>query len=286
VIERMRKRFCDSPDQEWFTQRRAFLQELDGMFTDAKKPGTDLKPIEESIASEKEAWYRWVLRKYPEFLAMADRLVDTNEFRNMLDDPDRSLDEVIEMMWQGIGKPADWSNLVDSFAEKVAASRGDATALRELYVVEFFVDKVTCEILEGARPYYDEFMANRNTNLEHIIDKIIQDHHSDKKSQPQRDELQSQLDALRRAKTAYEQKIQDKNKQQVAQVQVVSDKLSGLPPCFVCNKPVDPKTVISCSVCQAVCQMGGEAALTTYCSEQCYNDGHVSTGYYLCPNTD
>ncbi|KAI9163442.1 Transcription factor himD [Paramyrothecium foliicola] len=275
VVERMRKRFVDSPDQEWFTQRRAFLQELDGMFADAKKAATDLKLIEESIESEKEAWYRWVLRRYPEFLAMADRLVDTNEFRNMLDDPDRSLDEVIEMMWQGIGKPADWSSFIDTFAEKVAAARGDATALRELYVSEFFVDKKTGEILDNSRPYYDEFMAKASINLEDIIDKIIQDHHSDKKSQPRRDEYQSQLDALRRAKTAYEQKMKDKSKQQAPQAATASDKLQDIPPCLVCNKAIDTKDIISCSICQAVRQMGGEGTLTVYCSEQCYHVGHA-----------
>ncbi|POR36862.1 Uncharacterized protein TPAR_02938 [Tolypocladium paradoxum] len=275
VLDRMRLRYTDSQDREWFTQRRAFLHELEGLFQDARDRRRSLRFVEARIESEKEAWYRWVLRKYPEFIAISDRGVNQDELRGMLDDPDRSRQELVSIMLEGVGKPADWPASVEAFAEKVAATKAEPTELKKLYVAEFFINQPTGNVLENAQRYLDEYAASETMLLEDIIDKIASDSQEGRISQPQRDNHQRRLDELRRAKTAFEQnKLQAKGRLSGNQAFTVGEELYNLPPCHVCQKMVDPNGVLSCSLCQAVTQMGGSKELTVYCTEDCFRKGH------------
>ncbi|KND88016.1 hypothetical protein TOPH_07283 [Tolypocladium ophioglossoides CBS 100239] len=275
VLDRMRLRYMESQDREWFTQRRAFLHELEGLFQDASDRKRSLKFIEARIESEKEAWYRWVLRKYPEFIAVSDFGISQDELRGMLDDPDRSRQELVSMMLEGVGKPADWPASVDAFADKVAATKADPAELKKLYIAEFFINQPTGNVVESAQRYLDEYTSSETMLLEDIIDKIASDFQESRISQPQRDNHQRRLDELRRAKTAFEQnKLQVKGQLSGHQAFTASEELYDLPPCHVCRKTVDSNGVLSCSLCQAVTQMGGSKKLTVYCTEDCFRKGH------------
>ncbi|KAM0247884.1 hypothetical protein ACHAQJ_009677 [Trichoderma viride] len=276
VLERMRQRYSGSQDREWFTYRKAFHQELEGLFADAKERKISVKQIEARIESEKEAWYRWILRKHPEFLVSCDDPFVHDELRSMLDDPDRSRDEVVGMIWRGIGKPPDWTERVEAFVSKVAAAEGDSVALKKLYINEFFMNHETGEPVEDSKPYLDEFSSNENMSIEEIIGKMAKDAQESKNMRPQREFFQARLDDLRRARMADElnKKQQAKSQTQAAQELIAGDELYDLPPCSTCGKAVDTHDVFSCTVCQAITQMGGSQGLTVYCSEECYNTGH------------
>ncbi len=274
VLDRMKQRYIESQDREWFSQRRAFLQELDDLFADAKNDQRSLKTIEARIESEKEAWYRWVLRKYPEFLEVADHGMLQDDLRGMLDDPDQSREQLVSMMWQGVGKPQDWSPKVDAFADKASAVKDDSAELKKLYISEFFTNGVEDNVLSHAKGYLDEYRSSDDTTLEEIMGKIAQDNHRSRSSQPQRDHHMKRLDELRRAKTAFEQNRM-RSKGLLHQVQA-KEELYDLPACTSCKGTVSPNDVLSCSLCQAIVQMGGVGKLTVYCSEKCYHDGHVS----------
>ncbi|OTA08845.1 hypothetical protein A9Z42_0005690 [Trichoderma parareesei] len=284
VIDKMRQRYIESPDREWFTSRKAFHQELEELFADAKEHRISIRQIEARIESEKEAWYRWILRKHAEFLVTCNDDLVHDELRGMLDDPDRSRDEVVEMMWRGIGKPPDWAERVDAFAARVAAAGGNSAALKKLYVDEFFLDKETSEPLEDSKPYLDEYLSNENMGIEEILGKIMKDAQESRNLRPQRDMHTARLDDLRRAKMADElnKKQQAKSQAQAAQERVVGDDLYNLPPCLVCGKTLDTHDVFSCPICQAVTQMGGKKELTVFCSEECHAagfDDHTSEAH-------
>lgn len=277
ALDRMFARYKDSQDREWFSDRRAVVLGLEDMFAEAKARKTSLADIEASIGSEKEAWYRWVLRRYPDFLAVAGSGVDQDEVRSILDDPDRSREELVAMVSRAVGMSNDWSARLDAFADKVAAAGGDTAALRKLYIQEFFKDATTGEILPDAQKYLDMYESDPDARLEDIIDKIIAANKEDRSSQTQRDTHQQRLDQLRRARTAFEQKkVRDKSQQQGAQpASKVDERYYSLPPCSVCKKEVDPTRVISCPLCQTVQQMGGQKELTLYCSDECQTKGYV-----------
>ncbi|KAL7947950.1 hypothetical protein V8C42DRAFT_316220 [Trichoderma barbatum] len=276
VLERMRQRYSEGQDREWFTYRKAFHQELEGLFADAKEHRTSVRQIEARIESEKEAWYRWILRKHPEFLVTCDDTFVHDELRGMLDDPDRSRDEVVGMVWRGIGKPPDWAERVDAFAVDVAATGGSPAALQKLYVKEFFMNHETGQPLEDSKSYLDEYTSNENMSIEEMLGKVTKDTQESKSIRPQRDFFTSRLDDLRRAKMADElnKKQQAKSQAQAAQERIVGDDLYNLPPCSVCGKVLDTRDVFSCTVCQAITQLGGGQRLTVYCSEECYDAGH------------
>lgn len=276
LMDTLRARYSESEEREWFAQRRAFLHELDGLFQDAKERKRSLKSIEARIESEKEAWYRWVLRRYPEFIAVSDRGFNQEELRSMLDDPDRSREELVNTMLEGIGKPADWPTGVDNFAEKVGANKDNAAELKKLYIAEFFINQSTGDVFDNAKKYLDEYQNSESMTFEDIIDKIVQDFQQNRSSQPQRENHQKRLDELRRAKTAFEQNKMQAKSLRGAQAGSAGAELYDLPPCSVCSKKVDNNDVLSCGACQALVQLGGSAKLTVYCSEQCYSKGHVS----------
>ncbi|XP_044721798.1 uncharacterized protein HRG_04713 [Hirsutella rhossiliensis] len=274
-LDRMRLRYTESQDREWFTQRKAFLHELEGLFHDAKDDKRSLDFIESRIESEKEAWYRWVLRKYPEFIAVSDHGANQDELRGMLDDPDRSRQELVTMMLEGIGTPADWPSSVDALADKAAAIKGDAAELKKLYTAQFFMNRTSDQVLQNANKYLEEYKASESVTLEDIIDRIAADMKESRNSQPQRDYHQRRLDELRRAKTAFEHdKAQAKSRASGNQASTASEKLGNLPPCHVCQRTVDPSAVLSCCLCQVVTQMGGSDKLTVYCTEECLLKGH------------
>lgn len=275
LMDVLRSRYSESEEREWFAQRRAFLHELDGLFQDAKDGKRSIKSIEARIESEKEAWYRWVLRRYPEFIAISDRGVNQEEIRGMLDDPDRSREELVRTMLEGIGEPPNWPSSVDEFADKVDATQ-DSGELKQLYIAQFFTNQSTGQVLENAEKYLEDYRSSESMTLEDIMDKIVADFQRNRSAQPQRDKHKRRLDELQRAKTAFEQNRMKAKSLKGAQAGNAKPELYDLPPCSVCGKEVSTSDVFSCTVCQALMQAGGDAELTVYCSEQCYRQGHVS----------
>ena len=276
VLDRIRARYCNEQGREWFSQRTAFIIELDMLFADAKDGKIDLKFIEASIESEKEAWYRWVLRTYPGFLMAGENELDQEELRDMLNDPDISRAELIESMWKGVGRPQDWSDDVEILAKEIATANKDPSELKKLYTSLFFKDRKTGQVLEYAQKYLDAYEASETMTVEKVMDTIAQDQRASMSTQPQRDGHEARLDELRRAKMAFEaNRAQTKSRAQAAQTSAIAEELYDLPPCSVCHKAVNTKSVIACPVCQAVSQMGGRKKLTVYCSDECYNKGNV-----------
>lgn len=276
VLERMRQRYADSSEKEWFTERRAFISELDGAFNDAKNYHKNVEAIEASIEAEKEAWYRWVFRKNPEYLQVADHSPALQQLRDLLDDPECSRDELVTAMWRGVGKPDDWEAKLEEFLPRVDALNGKDDELRKMYLPEFFLDEAG-QPLEHAQGCFEEFRDDKTKTIQDIATSIALDNQRARSAQPQRDNQVKRLDELRRAKTAFEQnRLHAKRLLSQAQHVKVRDEFRTLPPCVVCGNLVLREDVISCSLCQTILQLGGDIGLTLYCTDECFQEGHVS----------
>ncbi|KAF4124551.1 hypothetical protein GMORB2_5217 [Geosmithia morbida] len=279
VLDRMLGRYRDSQDREWFSERRAVVFSLETMFAEAKERKMGLDEIEASLECEKEAWYRWVLRRHPEFLAVAGSGVGRDEVRSILDDPDRSREELVAVVGQAVGMSTGWLERVDTFAAKVAEASGDPIAVRELYAREFFhreEEDGAVVVIDNAQPYLDMFESGSvggvDITIEAVVDRIIAANREDRSSQAQRDAHQKRLDELRRARTAFEQnRVRSRGPQQ--KEDVVDHAYRSLPNCDVCDKPVDPERVVACPLCQMVLHIGGSRKLTVYCSDGCLGKG-------------
>lgn len=280
ALDRMFSRYKDNTDREWFLGRISVASSLEVIFTEAKERKASFKDIEDNIGSEKEAWYRWVLRRHPEFLAVADSGAYRDEVRSALDDPDRSRAELVTMVSQAVGMSENWSSRVDAFASQVAAAEGDSAALKKLYIEEFFKDRSTGETLPHAQPYLDMYEADENMGLEDVIDKITSASQEDRSTQAQRETHQKRLDELRRAKTAFEQsRAQAKSKAQGAQGPQPKEGYRELR-CAVCDGEIKPEEVFSCGVCQTFFELGGDKQPTLYCLKGCQEKDIVSHLYH------
>ncbi|CAM1502172.1 Fc.00g041560.m01.CDS01 [Cosmosporella sp. VM-42] len=283
ILDVMQARYCDSQVREWFTERKAFINELGVLFADAKEGKVNLEVIEARIESEKEAWYRWVLRTYPEFLAISDAGVDLDELRAMLDDPDKTREQLVEKVWEGVGKLSDWSEQIDGFAKEVEAVKDNPAELKKLCISQFFKNAATRETLEHAQKYLDRYENTDGMLLVEIIDMIVHDERATKSSQPQRDIHRKRLDELRRAKTALEQnRVQAKARRQEA-ASAVAEELYDLPPCAHCGQPVDPIRPFSCTTCMAMVMLGSPQKLTVWCSKDHFKrDFENHAEYHVC----
>lgn len=277
VLDRMFSRYKDNTDREWFLGRISVASSLEMIFTEAKERKATFNDIEENIGSEKEAWYRSVLRRHPEFLAVAQSGVDIDEVRALLDDPDRSRTELVAEVSKAVGMPKDWSDQVDKFAAEVAATEGDPAGLKQLYVREFFKDRDTGETLPHAQPYLDMYERDDSMTLEDVMDKITSARQEDRSIQAQLEKHQNRLDELKRAKMAFEQsRAQAKSKAQGAQGPQPNKQYYDLQ-CVVCGgQPKEPGQWNSCIVCQTIFEIGGDAPLRVRCSDECAGKDEVS----------
>lgn len=274
VTDRMLQRFHgEEHDQEWYAGRRAFLVGIETQLSKVKDKKLDLESVEKSVDHEKEAWYRGVLRKHSDFVCASGNGVPANELKDALEDTDRTRDDLVAMVWRSIGSPTDWESRIDAFLEKWAVAKTPAEQ-KALYVEAFFKDPATGEFLEGAQPYREEYEKQETNDFYPIIDKILAAKKDEKVSEGKRGVHEGRLAELRRAKTAFEElKATNKAQQRAAQASAVGEQLYDLPACEVCRGEIQPKDVISCPVCQIICQMGGDKGMTVYCSEECHTQG-------------
>lgn len=287
VLETMRAQYGESQGREWFSQRSAFLEELNALFNDGTNRTRNLPVIEKRIESEKEAWYRWVMRTYPAFLTSGDRDVDPGLLRSMLNDPDTSRDELSKRVWERLGQSEQWSKDVDLVVDLLGEGMEQTRELKKVFIRLLFMDSETNEPLPYSRKYLEIYERSNWMGPEDIVDRIVQDEQATMTSQSQRDEHLARLADLHRARTAMEQTRQKAKSQaaQASQTPTIAEELYNLPPCEVCQKVVPPEEVFSCVLCQLLTQIGGKHKLTVYCSQECYENGHVRGGVVVHMNS-
>lgn len=275
VTSRMVSRFRggEDHDQEWFAGRRAFLVSLEAQLAKVRDRKLRLESVEKSVDHEKEAWYRGVLRKHSEFVCASGNGVPAEELKKALEDTDRSRDDLVDMVWRSIGSTGDWESRIDTFMENWAVAKTPAEQ-KALYVDAFFRDPATGEFLDGSLPYKEAYERQEINDFYPIIEKIMAAKKDEKAAEGKRAVHLGRLDELRRARKAFEDnKAATKAQQRAALATAVGDQLYDLPGCEVCRGQVQPKDVISCPVCQVICQIGGDRELTVYCSEECHEQG-------------
>lgn len=260
VLETIQLRHFGEPED---IVARSSVRE-DGLMADLELVKQGEKPLsilesQSTQAREKEDWYRAMVSEILD-LVVVEKNYNRDEVLSALEDPSVGSDKISSIMWTMLGDPPNWSQDVDSLVEKIAETSDDS------------LERTECPI----RAYRDA-----NTNGQSDAARDLQ---KSKPTYSQRATLQKRLDELSRGKTAFEQ---DKSGQAQGQVTGGSKVVAGrdldvLPACYACQKEVDKKDVLSCTVCQIALQMAdneGKAGrkLTLYCSEGCFRDGHVSS---------
>ncbi|KAI1109656.1 hypothetical protein F5Y14DRAFT_21410 [Nemania sp. NC0429] len=284
LVNRMRDRYLNSAIKEWFSGRRAFLQELDDLFAKAREHEVDFKTIEQRIADEKKEWLRDKVRN----LGLQTATKSPAEARTLqqkLNDRDIPADQLVHELRECLGVNAEpYNEVFSTFSKQVKAAQ-PPSARAHAYIEALFQPERDPAAAAKSQKYID--MITNGKPIAEVINTMVRDRQSTKGGLEQRQVLQKKLEELRRARAAHEL---DKNKRdQVRQEKAraaMSNAAYTLPRCEICDQPVNPRNFLSCPVCQL---LGDHYKLPwapiVFCSEECYEDAdgydtHVKSAHH------
>ncbi|GJC97222.1 hypothetical protein CH63R_07481 [Colletotrichum higginsianum IMI 349063] len=278
VVETMRSRYIDSKD-EWFSDDKAFLSDLDGLFAKVKNFSEDLKAIETRIDKEKQKHYRESLPKSAAG-RVAEASIGKAEFQAALADEEKPTTALIEDVRRALYKGVDDAPGLEELASKF----DDVVFEKEAGVVVdvFFRDPRTGEIPASCKKYVEKLRSG--VPIEDVMLAMAADRPARSQALANMDKHRRTLNELKRAQAAHEQdkllKAQ-KRQQPPPQAPQVNKELYDLPPCLACSGKVSPDEVIACPLCLIFAELS-LTKRTVFDSEKCYDeayDEHVQTAH-------
>ncbi|KAI1160192.1 hypothetical protein F5B18DRAFT_633582 [Nemania serpens] len=281
LVNRMRDRYLNSAIKEWFSGRRAFLQELDDLFAKAQQHEVDFKTIEQRIADEKKEWLRDKVRNLG--LHSATRSpAEARTLQQKLNDRDIPADQLVHELRECLGVDAErYDEVFNTFLKQVKAAQ-PPTARVHAYIEALFQPGLDPAGAAKSQKYID--MITTGKPIAEVINAMVRDRQSAKGDLEQKQALQKKLEELRRARAAHEldKNKRDQMRQQKARA-AMRNVEDNLPPCSVCNKTVNARKFLACPVCQLLAdnyKILDEPTL--FCSETCHEEGydsHVKTSH-------
>ncbi|KAI0118210.1 hypothetical protein GGR51DRAFT_498498 [Nemania sp. FL0031] len=267
LINRLRDRYLNSPIKEWFSGRRAFLQELDDLFIKARQREVDFKAIEQRIADEKKEWFRDKLRNlnlHPAAMSPAE----ARALQQKLNDRDIPVDQLIPTLREYLGVDAElYEEVCNTFVNQVKVGQPPA-ARGHAYVEALFQPERDPSIAAKSQKYVD--LITDGKPVAEVIGVMNRDRQSAKGDLDQKQRLQKKLEELRRARAAHQVR------QEKARA-AMNDATDTQPPCSVCEKPVNARKFLACPLCQLLAsQYKVLDAPTLFCSETCHEEGYDS----------
>ncbi|KAJ8125669.1 hypothetical protein O1611_g7969 [Lasiodiplodia mahajangana] len=266
LINRLRDRYLNSPIKEWFSGRRPFLQELDGLFTKARQREVDFKVIEQRIADEKKEWFRDKLRNL-NLHSAARSPAEARTLQQKLNDRDIPADQLIPELRECLGVDAElYEEVSITFVNQVKIGQ-PPTARGHAYIEALFKPERDLAIAAKSQKYID--MITDGKPVAEVIGVMSRDRQSAKGDLDQKQRLQKKLEELRRARAAHQVR------QEKARA-AMNDAADTQPPCSVCDKPVNARKFLACPLCQLlVDQYKVLDVPTLFCSETCHEEGYL-----------
>ncbi|KAK5632379.1 hypothetical protein RRF57_008093 [Xylaria bambusicola] len=278
LINRLRDRYLNSPIKEWFSGRRAFLQELDDLFSKARQKEVDFKTIEDRIVNEKQEWFRDRVCN----LVLHSGTKSPSEARALqqkLNDRDIPTSQLVLELRESLG--ADIEEIFKIFLNNVKTAQSPSSR-NHAYIDALFQPELDPINASKSRKYID--MIRDGKPASEVINVMTRDRQSAKGDSDQKQEL-------RRAKAAHEL---DKNKRdQLRQEKAraaMSSAANTLPPCSVCDTNINAQKFLACALCQLLSDYYKVLDRPTlFCSEACYEkdyDMHVAAMHECCSGLD
>lgn len=271
VVETMRSRYIDSKD-EWFSDDKAFLSDLDSLFAKVKNFSEDLKAIETRIDKEKQKHYRESLPKSAAG-RVAEASIGKAEFQAALADEEKPTTALIEDVRRALCKGVDDAPGLEELASKF----DDVVFEKEAGVVVdvFFRDPRTGEIPASCKKYVEKLLSG--VPIEDVMLAMAADRPARSQASANMDKHRRTLNELKRAQAAHEQdkllKAQ-KRQQPPPQAPQVNKELYDLPPCLACSGKVSPDEVIACPLCLIFAELS-LTKRTVFDSEKCSDEAYV-----------
>jgi hypothetical protein len=282
LLNRLRDRYLNSSIKEWLSGRRAFLQELDGLFTKAHSHEVDLKTIEKRIADEKEVWFRDKVRNLGLQTATKSP-TDARTLQQILDDRDIPSDQLVCELRKWLGADTQLAEEMFNAFSKQNKEAKSPTAKAQAWINALFQPQRDPAGAAKAQKYID--MLKEGKPVADVIGAMVRDRQSYKVDPDQKRNLENKLEELRRAKAAHDlaKDKREEARQEKARAAMALVDAYNLPPCTVCNKAVGAEKYMACPLCQLPSNLHkGLQDSTVFCSEICHNEGYVSSpSFYI-----
>ena len=275
LINRLRDRYLNSAIKEWFSGRRAFLQELDDLFSKARQKEVNFKTIEDRIVNEKQEWFRDKVCN----LSLHPATKSPSEARTLqmkLNDRDIPTSQLVSDLRESLATNID--DVFTTFLNSVKTAQSPSSRAHAYIDALFQPDRDPIGA-SRSRKYID--MIRDGKPAAEVINAVLRDRQSAKGDSEQKQLLQKKLEELRRAKAAHEL---DKNKRdQLRQEKPRAAVGNGngvdtQAPCSVCDTTIDAQKFLACALCQLLSDHYKVLDRPTlFCSDTCHEKDHVSS---------
>ncbi|KAM7208939.1 hypothetical protein V8F20_000817 [Naviculisporaceae sp. PSN 640] len=276
VLEVVRSRYLNSPDNEWFKSRAGFLQEIDAMFAQVKEYQLDPAAIDRRIQEERIAWYAENVRASLLRLMVEDPAGREAVFEKLEEPPSdiTQLAKEITAIFSSKGGLQSELNLTD--VPDRLASAADEEARLKVLKEAFFTPNGDSNGSEQYEKYFGMLKEHR-LSMEQVVERILDDRHAAVGAREQSDKLKSKLNELRRARARHELEKRKKAKNQASsEEKAVPDWMYQLPPCAVCGETPSTADFICCPVCALYVGREIQEQQTVYCTPECRDKGYQS----------
>lgn len=273
IINRMRDRYLNSSNREWFSGRRLFLQDLNTMFAEVLEHKKTLTDLEGRIQAEKEEWCREKLKNIG-LISATDR---PDAVQRLLNDKEKPLEQLITELITTLSKDAgDSEKAFEDFMQKLETAPS-SDVRTEAYAETFFQTKRDPNSAASCNDYAD--MVRNGKSMSDTITLMVRERQAQGIKKAEKQSLLRRRDELTRAKAANAAAVAKKAKarQDRARAAAAAAQEYDLPPCENCKKAVDPQNLSFCDFCVTLADVYGfsDSSPTYFCSTECWEDGIV-----------
>ncbi|KAI1823745.1 hypothetical protein F4861DRAFT_307181 [Xylaria intraflava] len=270
LINRLRDRYLNSAIKEWFSGRRAFLQELDDLFGKARQHEIEINVIEQRIADEKKEWFRDKVR-HMGLQSAARSPVEARALQQKLNDREIHADQLVSELRECLRVEGGISEVFDTFSMQVKGAQAP-TARAQAYIDALFQPQHDNASASRSQKYIN--MIKGGKPAAEVINTMIRERQSTKGELDQKQKLQKKLEELQRAKAAEEAR-RTKKDQEKAQAATRSPPYVP-PPCSVCKTAVNAQDFFTCPLCQVLAEYFIVDEPTLFCSKSHHKDSYES----------
>ncbi|KXJ94207.1 hypothetical protein Micbo1qcDRAFT_159252, partial [Microdochium bolleyi] len=206
LVGRLRDLYLNPSSPQWFSGRRDFLQELDGLFTKAQceqNAAPDFKPIDHHVRKENEEWFRDKAANLG-LLKATQSQSEARELQSKLSDRELPVEQLVSELRSAFpAARSDVSNeaFFRQFLERIEAAPTPKEQADVYSKAVFNAGENTAESAEA-----DKYvkLINGGTHPSQVLETLLRDRESSQGQQDERRRLRKQLEELRRAKAAYQ----------------------------------------------------------------------------------
>lgn len=265
IVDRISRRYLDSPETEWYAGRRTFLQHLAELFPAVKRGEVDASGIEDRVMDEKRKWHRENVRRIAGQLAGFGEGERKEEVMGLLADGRLEFAEFCGRVREVVTRGTE--RVPEGALQRLMETRNDPEARVRAYREIFFFPHGEAEVGEGTRKYLQ--MSEHGMSMTKVAGRMVEDRRQGIADRAEVERLQSRIEYLKKAKATWVAQRKGREGDE--------EKPTAVPPCFRCGLAQDVADPPSCAICQLEVAHEFQEEAVVYCGDNCQRLGHVSS---------